>query len=115
MKRQFGIILIMLLSSSWSLILKHHSLINNNLNKNHKFDNIINNIIENKFHTSDLNQSDNLQKENDGSPVERGLLEINPNPTPHQKLNQTPIVKHNRSLTSKCICLILYCIENILY
>ena len=90
--------IILLTSSSLGTILKHHSLIQKS--KTNEFEDLIENIIGNKFHSSNL--LNNIKKEeqiSDGSPLERGLMEIQ-QPNPSILNNQQPH-KVKKAIASK--------------
>ena len=96
-----GLLMILLLTpQSWSLVLRHHSLVPEKPQLNHQFDSIIDGIIKNKFHPStSSNDTNELSQLEDGSPQERSLLELESPQTassPHHRM-----VKKHRSVLGK--------------
>ena len=85
-----------------SLILRHRSLLTEDARNPHNFEDIIDDVLEHKFHKTALSKSaSRLEKENDGSPAERGLLQVpTPSDSPSQLDNIAP-QKKTKALRSK--------------
>ena len=94
--------IILLTSTSFSLILKHHSLTEKIQKKTNKFEDLIDNIIEKKFHSNSLiNKASKNALISDGSPVERGLMQESF--TPDSLLNNQKPHKIKKAMASKNI------------